>query len=247
MRGGTKQDSDPPVSLQPGQVAFRLLCRVHSAGGVIGSSGSVIKRLEALSGVKIRVEKALPNCHERVINIVGDATVEKKISMVVSSGNGGNEHEEMVEVSKAQEGLIRVFERVLELQGNGGNENDDINSNSKGLIGCRLLAAADQIGAVMGKGGKIVNGIRNSSGAKISVLKEQMPACAAPQEAVIQIMGGVVAVKKALAAVSRCLQDCKVGERTPGQKSSHGVSHDSHKDSILNNNSDSPTFSGNFV
>ncbi|KAL2531284.1 RNA-binding KH domain-containing protein [Abeliophyllum distichum] len=249
MRGGTKQDSDPPVSLQPGQVAFRLLCRVHSAGGVIGSSGSVIKRLEALSGVKIRVEKALLNCHERVINIVGDATVEKKISMVVSSGKGGNEDEEMVEVSKAQEGLIRVFERVLELQVNDGNENDDINtnSNSKALIGCRLLAAADQIGAVMGKGGKIVNGIRNSSGAKISVLKEQMPACAAPQEAVIQIMGGVVAVKKALVAVSRCLQYCKVGERTPGQKSSHGVSHDSHRDNILNNNSDSPTFSGNFV
>ncbi|CAI9780897.1 unnamed protein product [Fraxinus pennsylvanica] len=249
MRSGAKQDSDPPVPLQPGQAAFRLLCRLHTAGGVIGSSGSIIKRLEALSGVKIRIEKGLPNCHERVINIVGDATVKKKISIIGSLKNGGNEDKEMVEVevSKAQEGLIRVFERILEVQGGGENENDDINSNSKGLIGCRLLAAAGQIGAVLGKGGKIVNGIKNNSGAKISILKEQIPACAEPKEAVIQIMGGVVSVKKALLAVSCCLQDCKLGERTPGQMSSQGVSHDMLKYSVLNNNSDSLALSGNAV
>lgn len=63
----------------------------------------------------------------------------------------------------------------------------------------------------------------------------------------MQIRGGVASVKKALLAISCCLQDCKLGERTPGQMSSRGVSHDILKYSILNSNSNSPTFSGNAV
>ncbi|KAI3451262.1 hypothetical protein Pfo_007927 [Paulownia fortunei] len=183
-RGGASNNNkqhhpDPPAD---GQVAFRLLCHVHTAGGVIGSSGSIIKHLETVTGSKIRFEEGLPNCHERVINIVGEAALEKKISV------GGGKEDEMVDVSKAQEGLIRVFERVLEVEGNAGNnENKDNNKHhSNGFIGCRLLVPTGQIGAVMGKGGKIVHGIRKSSGAKIRVLKEQIPACAGPEEELIQ-------------------------------------------------------------
>lgn len=186
-RGGgssnTKQHHpDPPAA---GQVTFRLLCHVHTAGGVIGSSGSIIKHLETLTGSKIRFEEGIPNCHERVINIVGDAALEKKISV------GGGEEEGMVDVSKAQEGLMRVFERVLEVEGNArNNENEDNHEHhSNGSIGCRLLAPTGQIGALMGKGGKIVDGIRKSSGAKIRVLKkEQIPPCAGPEEELIQVI-----------------------------------------------------------
>ncbi|KAL3838666.1 hypothetical protein ACJIZ3_023257 [Penstemon smallii] len=229
----------------PGQVAFRLLCHVHNAGGVIGSSGSIIKNLEILTGSRIRFEEGLPNCLERVINIVGDAAVDKWISF-------GVEEEEMVEVSKAQEGLMRVFERVLEVEGNcGGNDDDDSNehySNGGFVVGCRLLAPTGRIGAVMGKGGKIVDGIRRSSGARIRVLKkEQIPACAASEEELIQIMGGVLAVKKALLAVSRRLQDRKLGEAVAGHVSSYGVSHNSHADFIPNNNPNSLSFMGNGI
>ncbi|XP_011099966.1 KH domain-containing protein HEN4 isoform X2 [Sesamum indicum] len=176
----TRKPHPPPPAA--GQVAFRLLCHDHSAGGVIGSSGSIIKHLETLTGSKIRFEERTPNCHERVINIVGDAVVERKISV------GRSEKYEMVDVSKAQEGLMRVFERVLEVEGNGGNnENEDNEKNSNGLISCRLLAPTGQIGALIGKRGKIVDGIRKRSGAKIRVLKEeQIPACASPEEELIQ-------------------------------------------------------------
>lgn len=120
-----------------------------------------------------------------MINIVGDAVVERRISL------GGSEDYDMVDVSKAQEGLMRVFERVLKVERNAGsNENEDNNEhNSNGLIGCRLLAPTGQIGALVGKRGKIVDGIRKSSGAKIRVLKkEQIPACAGPKEELIQVI-----------------------------------------------------------
>ncbi|KAL1569698.1 KH domain-containing protein HEN4-like [Salvia divinorum] len=224
---------DAPVA---GQAAYRLLCHVHTAGGVIGNSGSIIKQLETLTGSKIRFEEGLPNCHERVVNIVGEGALERKISV------GGPEEENTVSVSKAQEGLIRVFERVLEVEGNTG-KNDNVdddehrNNNNNGLIVCRLLAPTVQIGALMGKGGKIVAAIRKSTGAKIRVFKkEQVPPCAAPEEELIQIVGGLLAVKKALLAVSRRLQDRTLGEGAPGHISTHGASQNSYSDFSVKNN-----------
>lgn len=43
-------------------------------------------------------------------------------------------------------------------------------------------------------------------------------------------MGGVLAVKKALLAVSCCLQDRTLGEGAPGHMSAHGVPHHIHAD-----------------
>lgn len=77
-----------------------------------------------------------------------------------------------------------------------------------GAVSCRLLAAATQVGAVMGKGGKNIEMIRGDSGAKIRVLPtDQAPLCAAPAEEVISVMGDVSAVKKALVAITGYLQD----------------------------------------
>ncbi|KAL0449502.1 UNVERIFIED_CONTAM: KH domain-containing protein HEN4 [Sesamum latifolium] len=149
----------------------------------------------------------------------------------------------MVDVSKAQEGLMRVFERVLEVEGNAGNnENDDNEQNSNGLTSCRLLAPTGQIGALIGKRGKTVDGIRKSSGAKIRVFKEeQIPACAGPEEELIQIMGSVVAVKRAMLAVSSRLQDQTVGERAPGHMSSTRASRALQADSSPEHSPNSPS------
>lgn len=190
-RNSSSRGGGPNNTLAAAQVAFRLLCHVHTAGGVIGNSGSIIKQLETLTGSKIRFEEPIPNCNERVINIVGDAVLEKKISI------GGGEEDGMADVSGAQEGLMRVFERVLEVEGNVGDNETEDNSvrHNNGAIACRLLAPTGQIGAVMGKGGKIVDGIRKSSGAKIRVLKkEQTPLCAAPEEELIQVIVIIVLV-----------------------------------------------------
>ncbi|MCD9644627.1 hypothetical protein HAX54_033014 [Datura stramonium] len=212
-RGG---GGDPTTVLQPGQVHFRLLCHVNTAGGVIGNSGNLIKQLETQTGCRIRFEEPLPNCHERVVNIIGDSNIDGKIGI---SYDNSSEEVEAVEVSRAQEGLIRVYERVLQVEGNGGSEG--------GAVGCRLLAVSGQIGALMGKGGTIVDRIRKSTGAKIKVLKkEQLPACAVPEEELIQIMGAIIAVKKALVPVSRRLQIPLPAERKTAHVTSKGASHE---------------------
>ncbi|KAG5574687.1 hypothetical protein H5410_054821 [Solanum commersonii] len=220
---GSGSGGDPTAVLQPGQVHFRLLCHVSTAGGVIGNSGGLIRQLEAQTGCRIRFEEPLPNCHERVVNIIGDSIIDRKIRI---SYDGSNEEVEVVEVSRAQEGLIRVYERVLQLEGNGR------------AVGCRLLAISGQIGALMGKGGVIVDGIRKSTGAKIKVLtKEQLPACAIPGEELIQIMGVIAVVKRALVHVSRRLQVRLPAERYKDQVTSKGASHEQPADYPLDTKS----------
>ncbi|XP_004250161.1 KH domain-containing protein HEN4 [Solanum lycopersicum] len=221
---GSSSGGDQTAVLHPGQVHFRLLCHVSTAGGVIGNSGGLIRQLEAQTGCRIRFEDPLPNCHERVVNITGDSIIDRKIRV---SYEGSDEEVEVVEVSRAQEGLIRVYERVLQVEGNGG------------AVGCRLLAISGQIGALMGKGGVIVDGIRKSTGAKIKVLtKEQLPACAVvPGEELIQIMGVIAVVKRALVHVSRRLQIRLPAERYKDQATSKGASHEQPVDYPLDTKS----------
>ncbi|XP_019185695.1 PREDICTED: KH domain-containing protein HEN4 isoform X2 [Ipomoea nil] len=234
LRGSFKRGGDPSlVAAQPGQVNFRLLCHISTAGGVIGNNGSIVKSLENQTGCKIRFEEPLPNCHERVINITGDAVVENTISI------DHDTEEVYVQVSKAQESLVRVYEKILQVEGNGGE--------GAGAIGCRLLACSNQIGALMGKGGKIVDAIRKSSGAKIKVSKkEQNPACAGSEEELIQIMGGILAVKKALVPVSRRLQDCTT-ERTPQYMHSRVGFHENLADFSSHPSPVVPPFQGNAI
>ncbi|KAM7515805.1 hypothetical protein LguiA_005388 [Lonicera macranthoides] len=181
---------DPPATILPGQVAFRLLCHTATAGGVIGHSGTVIKRLENDTGARIRLENTVPNCHERVINVIGSSAMVRRIEI---EGLG-----EMREVSQAQEALVRVFERVLEVEGT---------QEVEAVVGCRLLGGQGEIGAIMGRKGNVVDMIRKISGAQVRVLpRELLPACAFPTDELIQVMGGTVAVKKALLAIAQRLQ-----------------------------------------
>ncbi|KAL3527565.1 hypothetical protein ACH5RR_012221 [Cinchona calisaya] len=220
------------VTLQPGTGIFRMLCHVNTAGGVIGNSGSLVKQLENQTGCNIRFEEPLPNCHERVINVIGDSAINRRIPLKFEAAGSQDNEDYEVEVSAAQEGLLKVFERVLETEGNGN-----------GVTGCRLLAVPGQIGGLMGRGGCIVDGIRRNSGAKIRVLKkDQIPACAAPEEELIQIMGDVMAVKKAIVAVSHCLQACVLGEGS--HLSPYGALRDAPSGFLPNHNPPPPSFPG---
>ncbi|KAJ4962643.1 hypothetical protein NE237_022582 [Protea cynaroides] len=218
----------PPIVVSPGQVAFRLLCHVSKIGGVIGKSGSVVKQFQQETGARIRVEEATPACDERIILVVGSETPKNKIELKDDNGKvGAGEHD----VSPAQEAIVKVFDRILDVEA----ETEGVFPPGGGVVSCRLLAATNQVGSVMGKGGKIIANIRKDSGAKISVLPaEQLPACASPNDEVIQITGDILAVKKALVAVSGRLQTSSPTDKVqsvvswPIETNSHGSFPDSH-------------------
>ncbi|KAK7366887.1 hypothetical protein VNO80_08890 [Phaseolus coccineus] len=183
----------PVFKVLPGQIAFRLVCHASIVGGLIGSSGSIVSQLRRETGCKIHCEDSLASAEDRVILVIGSLSPRKGLQL----GDGE------VDVSNAQEAVVRVFERVWELEAEKGvNSNRAVN----GEVFFKLLAHTSQIGAVVGKGGKNITAIRNSSGAKIRICPP--PHCAAKDEELVLITGGLLAVKKALIGVSNCLQDC---------------------------------------
>ncbi|KAJ4832802.1 hypothetical protein Tsubulata_044944 [Turnera subulata] len=191
----------PPIPVPPGHVSFRLLCHSSRTGGVIGKSGSVIKQLQLDTGSKIRIEEAPAESPDRVITIVAPG----------GGGGGASSNGEVGQVSKGQEALVRVFERVLAVAA----ESDGAGmASAGGVVSCRLLVDANQVGSVIGKGGKVVEKIRRDCGVKIRVLTDKLPVCAGPTDEVIEIEGEISAVKNGLVAVSRCLQDCQLSNKT---------------------------------
>ncbi|KAK7349083.1 hypothetical protein VNO77_06160 [Canavalia gladiata] len=110
---------------------------------------------------------------------------------------GAAEQSASCDESPAQVALIRVFERMV----------DEDTKTSNSASSCRLVAPSHQVGCVLGRGGKIVEKIRQESGAQVRVLpKDQLPH-PPPGDEFIQITGNFTAVKKALLSVSSCLQD----------------------------------------
>ncbi|XP_057496185.1 KH domain-containing protein HEN4-like [Actinidia eriantha] len=199
----------PPLTVAAGHVLFRLLCPLPLSGGVIGKSGAIVKQLQQDTAAKIRVEESPPGCDERIIVIIASSSVNKKISLKASKLEG-EEMGEVIEVSAAQEALVKVFERVLEV----AVETDGFAAEKEGGVPCRLLAESSQVGGVIGKGGKVIGKIRQDTGCKIRVLSsEKLPSCALPNDELIEIEGDVLAVKKALVTVSGRLQDCPPVDR----------------------------------
>lgn len=187
----------PPLTVPPGHVAFRLLCHASLVGGFIGKSGAVIKQLQHDTGSKIRVEEAPPSCDHRAIVVIASSTALNKTTTISSvSGAGSQDSDNAVapaafetgetEVSAAQEALVRVFERILDVaaeeteEGGGGAPG--------GVVSCRLLADSSQVGSVIGKGGTIIEGIRTDTGCKIRVSKgDKFPGCAGPNDELVEV------------------------------------------------------------
>nr|XP_034932991.1 uncharacterized protein LOC118063154 isoform X5 [Populus alba] len=185
----------PLIELQPGQVAFRVVCHVSKIGGLISHSSSVISPIWLEAGCLVHCEEAVKGSEHRVIVVVGSASPEKKIAV----GEG-----ETVEVSGAQEAVVRVLERMWRVDGKkDGGEYEGY---------CGLLANTSQIGAVVGREGRNIKRMKRTSGAHIWIL--QAPLCALKEDQLIQITGSsTLAVKKAVIAVTSCLQDYPTCEK----------------------------------
>ncbi|KAK4804257.1 hypothetical protein SAY86_004074 [Trapa natans] len=228
LSNGSSSSPDPskrskpphsPLHVPPGHAAFRFLCHSSRVGGVIGKSGAIIKRLQQSTGAKIRIEDAPPECPDRVITVMAPAAISSKITLsdglpFEASGEAGSE----IEVSKAQEALLRVFERVLEVaaESDGGEK-------GVRMVSCRILAEKRQAGSVIGKGGKVVVQIRKETGCRIKVSTEKLPACANTGDEMIEIEGDIQGVRKALILVAGCLQECSPSDKSRTLSSSKTV------------------------
>ncbi|XP_023531829.1 KH domain-containing protein HEN4-like [Cucurbita pepo subsp. pepo] len=237
----------PPLIIPPGHVAFRMLCHASRIGGVIGKSGLVIKQLQQSTGAKIRVEEAPKESPDRIVTVIGPPALTSRVLLDQNPSENGVSVIE-VEASKAQDALLKVFERILEVAA----ESEGVGIGAEvGVVSCRLLAEVAQVGSVIGKGGKVVEKIRKESGCKIRVLTDKLPACAGPSDEMIEIEGDVLAIKKALLAVSRCLQDCPPSEKMrmvasrPAEAVIHETLPDLHLDHILQRNSILPILPSN--
>ncbi|KAL0332535.1 UNVERIFIED_CONTAM: RNA-binding KH domain-containing protein RCF3 [Sesamum calycinum] len=163
---------------------YRYLCPLRKIGSIIGIGGDIAKQLRALTNARIRISETIPGCDERVITIYSTSD---------ETNSYGNER-----ISPAQDALFKVHDRVVAEEAPLNGPFDEPQQ-----VTVRLLVPSDQIGCVIGKGGQIVQNIRNETHAQIRILgSEHLPPCALSSDELIQINGEATVVKKALYEVA---------------------------------------------
>ncbi|KAJ7299706.1 hypothetical protein O6H91_20G048700 [Diphasiastrum complanatum] len=196
-------------------IVFRLLCPGQKVGSVIGKGGSIIKSLRNETGAKIKVEDAPPGAPERVVIIAAsgkdtDRTRDDKSQVDRDKDETLNEKEggetdkgrevEENSLPPVMDALFRVYGRIVE--GDDIAPDVDDGDAASQSVTMRFLVPNNQIGCLLGKGGKIIQQMRSDTGAQIRILsKEQLPDCALPSDEIVQISGDSVVVKKALHAI----------------------------------------------
>ncbi|KAF5190689.1 Rna-binding kh domain-containing protein rcf3 [Thalictrum thalictroides] len=238
-----------PLKISPGSTVFRVLCPISKSGSVIGKGGTIITSIRQETGAKVRVEEPLSGDDERVIVIVGsekevEVNNEKskedgKVDNALDEGNEVKEDEEkngdMVSspvvdsqsekgMSTAQKALVLVFERMVEGEPEY-DERDEESKKSTSFI-VRLLVFYSQVGCVLGKAGSVIKQMAAETGAQIRILpRDKLPQCASASDELVQLTGGLEAVRKALQLVSRKLMENPPRDSLPPTKHSGPSSH----------------------
>ncbi|KAI3452857.1 hypothetical protein Pfo_009520 [Paulownia fortunei] len=182
-------DEKEPNLIGPDDTVYRYLCPLRKIGSIIGIGGDIAKQLRAQTHARIRIGETIPGCDERVVTIYSASD---------ETNTYGNEP-----ISPAQDALFRVHDRVVAEE---SSVNGAFDEPLQAVV--RLLVPSDQIGCVIGKGGQIVQNIRNETHAQIRILgSEHLPPCALSSDGLIQITGEAIVVKKALYQVALRLHD----------------------------------------
>jgi len=108
------------------------------------------------------------------IMVEDSGAAEERVVVIVAAAGAVSSEE-----SAAQVALIRVFERTVE---------DETKNCSNSTVSCKLVAPSYQVGCVLGRGGKIVEKIRQESGAHIRVLPKDQPPLPPSGDEFIQVL-----------------------------------------------------------
>ncbi|KAF3786460.1 Flowering locus K-like proteiny domain [Nymphaea thermarum] len=185
---------------QPINTCFRILCPEVKTAGVIGKGGSIIKSLRQETGAWINVQQLVPGDDERVIEITDVRSREPDGSISP--------------YSPAQEALRMIHDRIL-------NWDDDLAAPSAGgppggnRIATRLVVPRSHVGCLLGKGGKIIEQMRQETNSHIRILPRDhhLPRCVSQSDELVQVVGDATAVKKALENISSRLKENPLRDR----------------------------------
>lgn len=169
---------------------YRILCPGSKIGGVIGKGGNIINALRDETHAKIRIVDGIPGADERVVIISSQSTGISGQNTNEDPRNDGpneKEHELMHPLCPAQDALLKVHDRIVVEEDQDGNliyepnEHDDV-------VTARLLVPSVQVGCLLGKGGTIIQQLRNDTGATIRIMPaEHLPADAIGTDELVQV------------------------------------------------------------
>lgn len=206
-----------PLDVSAGSVVFRMLCPSSRIGGVIGKGGSVISQIRQETGVKLKIEEAIPGCDERVITILSsdketeEDTAEQGKEVInndeteskgkddegkdQSEDNEDNKDSVPVEDSQCEKGnsaiqkaVSLVFEKIVEGIEDTAEGDEESNKESNSSLVFRLLVLSNQVGCLLGKGGSVIKKMSADSGAQIRILpRDKLPWCASTSDELVQV------------------------------------------------------------
>ncbi|CAN7079478.1 unnamed protein product [Brassica oleracea var. botrytis] len=169
---------------------YRYLCPVRKAGSIIGKGGEIAKQIRSETKANMRINEAFPGCDERVVTIYSTSEETNCIG----------DDEEFA--CPAFDALLKVHNMVVAGEG-------DTYGYDEYTVAARMLVASDQIGCLIGKGGQVIQKLREETNAQIRVINDNLPLCALAlsNDELLQIIGEPLAVREALYQVASLLYD----------------------------------------
>ncbi|CAI5534111.1 unnamed protein product, partial [Closterium sp. Naga37s-1] len=174
-------------------VVSRLLVHESRAGGVIGKQGSKIKQMRESTGARIRMCSVPPTIPS-----------EERLLVISSPPSSSSDP------SPAETALLAMFPAALLPQdGPHPNENRQQQQQQRADESSRsvlnLLVPASQSGALIGKGGRVIKDIRESSGAFVRITEGPASPFALPADRLVQITATAPKLEAALKAIANVL------------------------------------------
>ena len=175
---------DTSMSSEPIETIYRILCPVKKIGSVLGRGGDIVKTLREETKSKIRVADSIPGADERVIIIFNyqnhSERADEAAENISSDGLGS-----MKPHCPAQDALLKIHDKIVADEFHDGVANKE--SESADDVTARILVQGNQVGCLLGKGGSIIQQLRNDTGAGIRVLpSENLPQCALKSDELVQ-------------------------------------------------------------
>lgn len=204
---------------------YRILCPGNKIGSVIGKGGGIIRSLRQETHAKIKIADSIHGVDERVIIIFSSPKDQRKEQDEEKNSDGETDNAVKDDIDReplcpAQDALFKVHARIVDGEGGGGSDYEDDDKSRS--VTARLLVPTNQIGCLLGKGGKIIEKMRSDTSAQIRIMsKEQLPPCAMDTDELVQISGDPPVVKKALYEISARLHENPAKQRLSYNSGSH--------------------------